>query len=178
MNLYREKRTPRDAANPKVEFFKRLLQSLSVDIRVARRAKDESPAEKRVLDKGTHGDIEDKKLCNPLLKTIEKSDISEFIENVNNDHHQDTVSYIPFLVKQSMTTILVRGLASNGPYSIISLSVDDEGTPRQLGKKLVVLNGISNYPPKNGRGCSYLFLMCNEGGKSCCVLSRCYSSCG
>lgn len=68
-----------------------------------------------------------------FLKTVENSITSEIFVNVSKDLRRDTVLDIPFLVKQSMTTLFEKSLASNGPYA---------STPRTVNINSLVDNSV------------------------------------
>lgn len=51
------------------------------------------------------------------------SDMSGIFENVYKDEYENTLWHISILVEQRMTTILMKGLASNTPYSNTRLAV-------------------------------------------------------
>lgn len=65
---------------------------------MAQQTKAESSIVKEVSRTGSHGFIGNKTVSDPLLKTIEKPDMSEVLEIVSNVHNRDTLSRIWFSV--------------------------------------------------------------------------------
>lgn len=115
MRPYRVAHTSRAAVISGVEDPERLHRVLHPDNRAAQETKAGSAIKKETLLKGFSEDVEGSEVTEPLLKTIKKSDMSEILENVNENDYRDTLSNIPFSVEQSIKQFWLKVSQVMGP---------------------------------------------------------------